>query len=80
MEQDLVLLCYIFRMWRAHTWNALCHCCFIISVSGTRSGVIVLYFSTGGMRSHIIVLYFQRMERALVFYVKFISCCYILTL
>ena len=45
MERALKLLCYICR-----AWNPLWHYCVIFSVcggpvSGTRSGVIVLYFS-----------------------------------
>ena len=75
VERALALFCYNFpRVERSleilcyifRVWNALWTYCVIFSSRGTRSGVIVLYFLC--------------VERALVFYVKFISCCNILPL
>ena len=45
-----------------------------------RSVVIVLFFSACEISSGFILLYFLRLKRALVFCVKFISSCNILTL
>ena len=75
VERALALFCCIFRSWNAlwrysvvfsRVWINLCHYCVIFFACGTRSGVIVLYF--------------PRVEHDLVFCVKFISCCNILTL
>ena len=75
VERALLLLCYIFPcVERALAlfcyvfcvWNALWRYSVIFAACGTRSGVVVLYFPC--------------VERALVFCVKFISCCNIVTL
>ena len=82
--------CVIFFCMR----NALWYYCVILSACRTRSVIIVLYLPLCGTRSGVIVLYFLRVEcalallcyispheeRALVFCVKFISRCNILTL
>ena len=89
MERALVLLSYIFPSVE-HVLELLLY---IFSALGTRSGVIVLYFSHVE-RALALLCYifrawnalwrycviFPRMERALVFCVKFILCSNILTL
>ena len=56
------------------------------SARGTRSIILCalwyycVAFSARGTRSGVIVLYFLRVQHALVFCVKFILCCNILTL
>ena len=75
LECALALLYYIFP----HVERALALLCFILRLWSALWPYFFIFY-TRGICSDIVALYFTHVERALVFCVKLILCCNILTL
>ena len=80
VERALALLCYIIRVWRARAWNTLWSYCVISSARGgpacgTRSDVIVLYFTRVKHALALLCYIFLRVKHALALLCYFFCAC-----